>query len=179
MERGKPLSPAAPAGGAEVAKMGDGETVVERAAGTKDENVRGTGNSARIKTSTAMTSLSAGTGSSTSYLHSNSNRNPGTSSRRRSIPGIVGVAAGAAHRSSITRPVMVGARATCHSNSPTRPTGKNASCIIKERVVLVGARAGSSHGTLVGEVTWGEVPLPPLARNLTASSNSGASLADR
>ena len=66
MGRGTPLSLPAPAWGAEVAKMRDGETAAERAAGAKDENCRMTGNSPRIIISTAMTPPSAGTISSTS-----------------------------------------------------------------------------------------------------------------
>ena len=82
MERGTPSLPLAPAGAADVAKMRDGETVVEGAAGAKNENIRGTGNSVHITTSTAMTSPSARTGSSTSYLHSSRSRNSSSSSAR-------------------------------------------------------------------------------------------------
>ena len=131
MERGTLLSPPAPARGADVAKIGDGETAAGGAAGAKDENSRGTGNSARTKTSMVITSSSAGTGSSTSYLHSRSSRNPSTSSSRSSFPGIVGMAAGATRRSSITVPVTGGAGAACLRNSPTV---SDASCIIKEGV---------------------------------------------
>ena len=98
---GYAFSPPAPAGGANVAKMGDGKTAAEGAAGAKDENTRGTGNSARTITSMVMTSSSAGTGSSTSYVHSSSSRNPSTTSSRSSFPGIGGMAAGAARRSII------------------------------------------------------------------------------
>ena len=66
----------------------------------KDENSRGTENSARITISTAMISPSAGNGSSSSYLHSSSSRNPSTSSSRNNIPGIVEVAAGAGRAAS-------------------------------------------------------------------------------
>ena len=104
--------------------MGGGEMAAEGAAGAKDENSRGTETSARITTSTTMTSPSAGTGSSTIYLHS-------TSSSRSSVLGIVGVAARAARCSSITTPVTVGARAACHSNSSTVPAGEDAIGIIK------------------------------------------------
>ena len=82
MERGAPSSPPAPAGGAKVAKMGDGETAAKGVAGAKDENSRGTGNSARITASTTMTSPSAETGSSTSYLHSSRSRNTSISNSK-------------------------------------------------------------------------------------------------
>ena len=143
MERGTPLPPPPPAGGAEVAKMGDRGTAAEGAAGANDESSREIEKSPRIITLfTVMTTLSAATGSSTSYLHSSSSRNPSTNSRRSSFPGIVGVAAGASHHSSITTPVTGGARVACHSNSPTLPAGKDASCTIKGRGVLVVAGAG-------------------------------------
>ena len=179
MKRGTPLSPPAPAGGADAAKIGDGETAVEGAAGAEDDNSRGTGNSVLTITSMVMTSSSAGTGSSTSYLHSSSNRNPSTTGSRSSFSGIMGMAAGAARRSSNTVPVTAGAGAACHRNSPTLSAGENASCIIKGGLVLVEAGEGGSPGALMGEVTWGAVPLPPLARNLTASSNRGDPLMDR
>ena len=179
MERGTPLSPPAPADGAGVVKMGDGETAAEGAAGAKDENRRGTENSARTITSMVMTSSSAGADSSTSYLHSNSSRNPSTTSSRCSFPGIVGMAAEAARRSNITGPVTAGTGAACHRNSLTVSVGEDASCIIKGGLVQVEAGAGGSHGALMGEVTWGAVALPPLTRNLTASSNRGGPLTDR
>ena len=125
--------------------MGGGETAPEGSAGAKDENSRGTETSARITISTTMTSPSAGTGSSTIYLHSTSSRNLITSSSKSSILGIVRVAARAACR-SITAPVTVGAGAACHINSSTVPVGEDAIGIIKEGVVVVGAGAGSSHG---------------------------------
>ena len=95
--------------------MGDGKAVTEGAA--------------------AMPSPSAGTCSSTSYLHSSRRRDPRTSTSIRSITDIVGVAAGVARRSSITAPVAVGAGVACHSNSPTAPAGEDASCSIKGGVV--------------------------------------------
>ena len=128
---GTPMSPRAPAGGADVVKIGDGETTAEGAAGAKDENSRGTGNSVRAITSRVMTSSSAGTASSTTYLHSSSSRNLSTTSSRNSFPGIVGIAAGAARRSITTVPVMAEAGTACHRNSPTMFAGKDASCIIK------------------------------------------------
>ena len=179
MERSTPLSPPAPAGGAEVAEIGDGETAAEGAAGAKDENGRGGGNSAPTITSMVMTFSNAGTGSSTTYLHSSSSRNPSTTTSRSSFPGIVGMAAGAASRGNITVPVTAGAGAVCHRNSPTVSAGEDANCVIKARVVLVEAGAGGSHGALMGEVIWGAVPLPPLTRTLTASSNRGGPLTDR
>ena len=133
MKQGTPSSPPAPIGGAEVASMGDGETVAEGAV--------------------AMTSPSAQTYSSTSYLHSSRIRDPSTSTSIISIIGIVGVAAGVARSSSITAPVTVGAGAAWHSSSPTAPAGEDASCIIKEGVVLIATGVGGSHGTLVVEVT--------------------------
>ena len=179
MRRGTPLSPPPPAGGVEVAKMGDRGTAAEGAAGANDENSRGAGNSPRIIIPTVMTTSIAGTGASTSYLHSSSSRNPGTNSNRSSFPGIVGVAAGASHHSSITTPVTAWAGAACYSNSPTVLAGKDASCIIKRKVVLVVAGAGGNYGALMVEVTWGAGRLTPLARNLTAGSNRGDPLMER
>ena len=159
MKQGTPSSPPAPIGGAEVASMGDGETVAEGAA--------------------AMTSPSAGTCPSISYLHSTRSRDPSTSTSISSITGIVEVAAGVARRGSITAPVTVEAGVVCHSNSPAAPAGEDASCIIKGGVVLIATGVGGRHETLVVEVTWGAVPLPPLARSLTVSSNGREPLADR
>ena len=122
--------------------MGDRGTAAEGAAGANDENSRGIGNSPRIITSTVMTTSSAGTGSSTSYLHNSSSRNPSTNRSRSSFPGFMGEAAGASHPSSITTPVTVGDEAACHNNSPTAPAGKDASCTIKGRVALVVEGAG-------------------------------------
>ena len=156
MEQGTPSSPPVPVGGVQVASMRAGKAAVEGAA--------------------AMTSLGAGNSSSTSYLHSSRRRAPLTSS---SIPGIVGVAAGVARRGIITAPVTVGAGVACHSNSPTAPAGEDASFILERGVVLMGARAGGSHGALIVEVTWGAFSLPPLARNLSVSSNSRGTLTDR
>ena len=119
MERGTPSSPPVPVGGVEVASMEPGKR--------------------RLK---AMISLSIGTSSSTSYLHSSRRRAPRTSSSISSIPGIVGVAAGVARRGIITAPVTLGAGVACQSNSPTAPTGEDASFIIERGVVLMGSGAG-------------------------------------
>ena len=116
--------------------MRDGKIAAGGAAGAKNETSRETGNSARITTSTAMTSPSAGTGSSTSYLHSSSSRNPSTSTIRSNILGIMGVAAGAGRRNSIMAPAR-----------------EDSNCVIKEGVFLVWARAGGNHEALLREVT--------------------------
>ena len=134
---------------------------------------------AAVEGAAAMTSLSAGTSSSTSYLHSSRSRAPPTSSSISSIPGIMGVVAGVARRGITTAPVTVGAGVACQSNSPTAPAGEDASFIIERGVVLIGSGAGGSHGALVVEVTWGAFPLRPLARNLSVSSNSRGTLTDR
>ena len=136
MERGTPSPPLALVGGVEVTKMGDGKMAAGGAAGAKNETSRETGNSARITTSTAMTSPSAGTGSSVSYLHSSSSRNPSTSTIRSNILGIMGVTAGAARRNSIMAPAR-----------------EDANCVIKEGVFLVGPRAGGNHEAPLREVT--------------------------
>ena len=134
-------------------KNGDRGTAAEGEAGANDENSRGTGNSPRIITSTVMITSSAGTGSSTSYLHSSSSRNPSINSSRSSFPGILGVAAGASHHSSITTSVTVWAGAACRSNSPIVPAGKDGSCTIKGRAILVVVGGGGNYGALMGEVT--------------------------
>ena len=122
MKRGTPSSPPVPVGGGEGGLNGAGKAAVEGAA--------------------AMISLSIGTSSSTSYLHSSRRHAPRTSSSISSIPGIVGVAAGVARRGIITAPVTGGTGVACQSNSPTAPTGEDASFIIERGVVLMGSGAG-------------------------------------